>query len=172
MTDEPIAWIDELTLRVPRDHFIKVVVERMAPDVYQRVQSILNEARHDQIMFAIGSGPYNVSERDLAGICCALDTSGALWKARPTGITDPKRSLHGSLPQPGEWPCQHRPAIKPARLVAFLYVLLRDGAQSPGDVEQHAINAGRTPELVVYTNPHIQAYAEAVAGYLLEEADA
>ena len=77
---------------------------------------------------------------------------------------------HPDLPADGEWPCQHdhRGPHKP-KLVAFLYVLLRDGAAAPGDVEQHAINAGRSPGETSYTNPHLERYAHSLAGFLLED---
>lgn len=72
-------------------------------------------------------------------------------------------------PEPGEWPCQQkRPPewVAPNRLQAFLYVLLRDGAQAPGDVEQHAINAGRSPYDTEYTNPYLLEYARTLAFFL------
>jgi hypothetical protein len=77
-------------------------------------------------------------------------------------------------PADGEWPCQHDPVTErtPPRLLAFLYVLLRDGAAAPGDVEQHAINAGRSPRGTRYTNPHLETYAHSLAGFLLEDSDA
>lgn len=167
MTDEPMAWIDHRTLRVPRGHFVETVLRRMAPDVQARVQNILREARHDQIMFALGDGPYNVTERDLEGLNVALDTSGALWRSRP----EPRGPvpLAGEHPAPGEWPCQHAPVPSlPPRLLAFLYVLIRDGAAAPGDVEQHAINAGRSPRGTEFTNPHIENYAHSLGSFLLD----
>lgn len=73
------------------------------------------------------------------------------------------------VPADGEWPCQHYPGSRspfPPRIVPFLYRLLRDGATAPGDVENHAIQAGKSPEGTVYTNPHLEAYARSLAGYL------
>lgn len=72
-------------------------------------------------------------------------------------------------PADGAWPCQEKPPpgwAPPNRLQAFLYVLLRDGATAPGDVEQHAINAGRSPSDTKFTNPHLTAYARSLAYFL------
>lgn len=73
------------------------------------------------------------------------------------------------LPQQGEWPCQYNPPTdSPPRLVPFLYRLLRDGAPSPGAVEEHALQVrdhDGTP--IDYTNSHVKAYAESLAGFLL-----
>lgn len=74
-----------------------------------------------------------------------------------------------------EWPCQTEAWIDGPdlhdheRLVAFLYRLLRDGARSPGDVENHAIQVkdSRRGE-VTYTNAHLRAYAASLASYLLQ----
>lgn len=76
------------------------------------------------------------------------------------------------FPEPGKWPCQSVPLPLPAAqqtptLVNFLYRLLRDGAQAPGDVENHAIQARRGEELAVFTNPHLEQYARSLAAYLL-----
>lgn len=74
-------------------------------------------------------------------------------------------------PHDGEWPCQQQPITVGTYpvLTAFLYRLLRDGAQSPGDVEGHAIQArlSDTREPTKYTNPHLEAYARALAASLL-----
>lgn len=73
------------------------------------------------------------------------------------------------LPAAGSWPCQHAAEPKtPEMLVAFLYRCLRDGASVPGEIEEHAIQAaagGQDP--VAYTNPHLEAYARALAGLFL-----
>lgn len=71
----------------------------------------------------------------------------------------------GDVPAPGDWPCQTAPEPRSERLVAFLYVLLRDGMKAPGDVEQVAINVSASghDERVEYTNPHLESYARALA---------
>lgn len=76
------------------------------------------------------------------------------------------------LPADGEWPCQQVPLASTAemfpRLHAFLYRLLRDGAQAPGDVEHHALQARDAKQgLVQYTNPHLEKYADSLATFLL-----
>lgn len=77
------------------------------------------------------------------------------------------------LPEQGEWPCQRPPMEDPEneRLVAFLYRLVRDGAKSPGDVEQHALAVRNyhpfTDGAVAYTNSHLEAYARSMASFLL-----
>jgi hypothetical protein len=73
-----------------------------------------------------------------------------------------------------DWPCRHYPGSRhglPPRLVGFLYALLRDGAESPGDVEQLAINVRdiRPAPGTVYTNPHLESYARSLAGYMLNQ---
>lgn len=68
-----------------------------------------------------------------------------------------------------EWPCRTTPVPElPSRLVSFLYVLIRDGASAPGDIEQVALSlAPYEPGTAVeYSNPHIEAYARALATYL------
>lgn len=74
------------------------------------------------------------------------------------------------IPAPGEWPCQtqHRPELYGVRLHAFLYVLLRDGAKAPGDIEQNAINAAAGPHFD-FTNPWIESYAHALATFLMAD---
>lgn len=76
------------------------------------------------------------------------------------------------LPAPGDWPCQQNadnPEVDQCpRLVSFLYVLLRDGAKAPGDVEQHAINAADGDAMPVFTNPHLERYARSMAAHLLD----
>lgn len=77
------------------------------------------------------------------------------------------------VPAPGDWPCQHdttHPAIDHTpRLVTFLYLLARDGAKSPGDVEQLAINATDSDaSMPAFTNPHLEQYARALTAHLLE----
>jgi hypothetical protein len=156
------VWIDHDTLSVRRDDLGTETIDLLPPEVEARVESILREARYDIIWFNRHDGPLGVSERDLEAICLALDTSGALWRNRPPATR--------RVPEPGQWPCQHAPVPRvPPRLVAFLYVLLRDGAAAPGDVENHAINAGRSPEGTVYTNPHLESYAHSLGGFLLDE---
>lgn len=163
------VWWDDRSLSVNREDLTKERLDIMPPETEARVESILREARYEVIVFNIGTGPFNVTVRDLEAITYSLDMSGNLWRSRPA---PPATAGVRDYPAEGQWPCQHRPAIRPIRLVAFLYVLLRDGASAPGDVEQHAINAGRSPEGTVFTNPHVQAYAESLAGYLLEDSDA
>lgn len=73
---------------------------------------------------------------------------------------------HPDPPAEGEWPCQTEPPeawAAPPALLAFLYVVLRDGAAAPGDVEQHAINAQRSPRGTSFTNPHLERYARSLA---------
>lgn len=86
----------------------------------------------------------------------------------PEPTPDLRPGQAGYVPPPGQWPCQHYPGSRsslPPRLVSFLYLLLRDGAQAPGDVEQIAIHVtdagGET-----FTNPHLEQYARALAGFL------
>jgi hypothetical protein len=158
------VWIDHDTLSVRRDDLGTETVDLLPPEVEARVESILREARYDIIWFNRHDGPLGVSERDLEALCLALDTSGALWRNRPPASRE--------VPGEGEWPCQRTPvgdAVIPPRLLAFLYVLLRDGAAAPGDVEQHAINAGRSPRGTRYTNPHLEEYARALGGFLLDD---
>lgn len=74
-------------------------------------------------------------------------------------------------PKQGDWPCQVEVGAEariPPRLEKFLYRLLRDGATSPGDVEHHAVESQVSQEdgEVLYTNPHLQAYARSLAAYL------
>lgn len=69
-----------------------------------------------------------------------------------------------------DWPCRHYPGSRrpfPPRLLDFLYVLLRDGAQAPGDVEQLALNVKDSTPGTQFTNPHLEMYARSLAGYLL-----
>lgn len=76
------------------------------------------------------------------------------------------------VPRPGDWPCQQSPILREVdnnpRLVSFLYLLLRDGADAPGDVEQLAINAGADDVMPVFTNPHLEKYARSLAAHLLD----
>lgn len=77
-----------------------------------------------------------------------------------------------TVPAPGEWPCQYeKVTLVPHRLVTFLYILLRQVAH-PGDIEQAAIDAapaegGHVATAVDFTNPHLESYARALAGYLI-----
>lgn len=73
------------------------------------------------------------------------------------------------LPRRGEWPCQtERPQYVPPRLKAALYRLLRDHVR-PGDMEQVAIDVAPHTINSTFTNPHLEAYAESLAAYLLWE---
>lgn len=85
----------------------------------------------------------------------------------------PPATGRGVVPADGEWPCQFDPTADtapdlPPRLVAFAYRLLRDGAPSPGDVENHAIQSEGCGADTSYTNPHLHAYARALAGFLVD----
>lgn len=84
-----------------------------------------------------------------------------------------KRALGEAPPvESADWPCRHFPGSVepfPPRLVAFLYVLLRDGARAPGDVEQHGLNVRKADDGLIYTNPHLESYARSLAGYLLNQ---
>lgn len=84
-----------------------------------------------------------------------------------------RRALGEAPPvQSADWPCRHFPGSVepfPPRLVAFLYVLLRDGASAPGDVEQHGLNVRKADDGLIYTNPHLESYARSLAGFLLNQ---
>lgn len=71
------------------------------------------------------------------------------------------------LPLDGDWPCQTEPVPVSEALVRFLYLALRDGANTTGDIEELAIRSkqGGTDD-VKYTNPHLEAYARSLATYL------
>lgn len=93
-----------------------------------------------------------------------------------TSLPDPppreEGGTAGHIPVRGDWPCQQEPVWHPERhprLVAFMYRLLRDGAQAPGDVEQHAIQAGLSDEYPIFTNPHLEQYALALVQHLAPE---
>lgn len=84
-------------------------------------------------------------------------------------------ALAALTPPKGSWPCQTAPIVVGVhpRLIAFLYVLLRNGASAPGDVEQIAVNVqgytkGDTE--VDYTNPHLESYALSLATFLTSDA--
>lgn len=66
-----------------------------------------------------------------------------------------------------DWPCRHPPVEGNHRLVAFLYVMLRD-TEAPGDIEQRCLNLLGNPSKSAWglTNPHLEAYAKALAGFL------
>lgn len=71
-------------------------------------------------------------------------------------------------PDDQPWPCNTGPAARDERsdrLVSFLYVLLRDGATAPGDVEQHALNVRKAND-TVFCNQHLESYARSLATYL------
>lgn len=69
-------------------------------------------------------------------------------------------------PTDGNWPCQTTPDTGlPPRLVAALYVLMRDHVH-PGDLEQVAIHVTAHTEPAAFTNPHLEAYARALATHL------
>ncbi len=73
-----------------------------------------------------------------------------------------------SLPVPGDWPCQQdQMDSPPPRLLAALYLLLRDHVQ-PGDVEQVMLNIAREDGATVFCNVHLEGYARALCTYLLE----
>lgn len=77
-----------------------------------------------------------------------------------------------STPDPSspDWPCRSEPdADSPPRLLAFLYLVLRDGAQSPGDVEQLALNVRDHRDGATFTNPHLERYARSLSTFLLTE---
>lgn len=72
-----------------------------------------------------------------------------------------------SLPVRGDWPCQQDPMEDPPpRLLAALYLFLRDG--SPGDVEQKMLNVASL-EPTDFTNGYLEDYARSLCTYLLEE---
>lgn len=79
-------------------------------------------------------------------------------------------------PDDGRWPCQAKATgveqkselAKYPRLVCFLYLVLRDGPSSPGDIEQAMINSTDADGRVVYTNGHLLALAESHATFLLD----
>lgn len=74
-----------------------------------------------------------------------------------------------TIPAPGDWPCQQEPAVDPPpRLLAFLYLLLRDGMPAPGDVEGAAINVSEHHDNADYTNDHLEGYARALCTHLLD----
>jgi hypothetical protein len=87
----------------------------------------------------------------------------------------PRSTMHSAqtgsyAPKKGDWPCQQKPVTDEQadpRLVAFMYRLLRDGAQAPGDVENHAIQArihgDGWPE---FTNCHLELYARSLVASL------
>lgn len=70
------------------------------------------------------------------------------------------------VPEKGEWPCQHMPVTDEQadpRMVAFFYRLLRDGATSPGDIENHAIQARlHGKEWPEFTNCHLEMLARSL----------
>lgn len=71
------------------------------------------------------------------------------------------------------WPCRHlRADDPPPRLHAFLYRLLRDGAPSPGDVEQHALVVADNDRRTEFTNPHLDEYARSLISFFLDEPSA
>lgn len=70
------------------------------------------------------------------------------------------------IPTDGNWPCQTTPDTGlPPRLVAALYVLMRDHVH-PGDLEDVAINVSSYDGDPTFTNPHLEAYARALATHL------
>jgi hypothetical protein len=78
-------------------------------------------------------------------------------------------AVRRDLPAKGDWPCQQRPVTDEQadpRLVAFFYRLLRDGAQAPSDVEEHAIQARTHDGPPVYTNCHLELYARSLVASL------
>lgn len=75
-------------------------------------------------------------------------------------------ALNMSIPARLEdWPCRTEPADPPSRLVAALYLLLRDHVAA-GDLEQVCLHIRDHGADVAYTNPHLSAYAGALATYL------
>lgn len=76
--------------------------------------------------------------------------------------------LPGRLPTPGDWPCQRAPMEDPPpRLLAALYVLLRDQVQ-PGDMEQIMLMIRDHDAKSTFTNDHLRGYALALCTYLLD----
>lgn len=68
------------------------------------------------------------------------------------------------------WPCRHlRADDPPPRLHAFLYRILRDGAASPGDVEQHALVVADNGTDTQFTNGHLDEYARSLISFFLDE---
>jgi hypothetical protein len=68
-----------------------------------------------------------------------------------------------------EWPCQTPPQeTVPVRLVAALYLLLRDHVH-PGDMEDTLLKVADydADSVIGYTNPHLEALARAHATFLL-----
>lgn len=67
--------------------------------------------------------------------------------------------------RPEDWPCRTEAQDPPPRLVAALYVLMRDHVQ-PGDLEQVMLQVRHEAENTVFTNPHLEGYARSLATYL------
>lgn len=70
-------------------------------------------------------------------------------------------------PDPGSdrWPCRTAPAGGPPRLVAALYLLLRDEVFA-GDMEGLMLHVRGATADIEYTNPHLESYARSLAAYL------
>lgn len=88
--------------------------------------------------------------------------------SRPTGLPPAKPTLPPGSP---DWPCRTEPSEHlPARLVAFLYQLVRDGAPAPADVEQMALSVGsyQADSTIQFTNLHLELYARSLATFLTQ----
>lgn len=94
------------------------------------------------------------------------DRDGSACDLFPLRANGRRFSPDGLVPAPGDWPCQDDAASVPEPLVAFLYRVLRDGAGTPGEVEEHAIQALVKEGPVAFTNPHLEWYARSLASAL------
>lgn len=58
----------------------------------------------------------------------------------------------------------------PPRLLAALYVLLRDHV-APGDLEQTCLLVSDHADGTIFTNPYLEGYARALCTYLLDRGE-